>query len=126
MEARDLAAPAIPHAPATAVERAFPRIRGTGSALRGAPKLSLFFLAISIIIAIFPIGWITPHNPIEISPADLLRAPELGAHVLGTDNQGRDVFSRLINGGQSSVRVAGAAVLLAAMLGTLIALTAGV
>ncbi len=126
MEARDQAAPALPNSTATSVERAFSWIKGTLNALRGAPKLSLFFLTISILIAIFPISWITPHNPIEISPADLLKAPELGAHVLGTDNQGRDVFSRLIHGGQSSVRVAGAAVLLAAMLGTLIALTAGV
>ncbi len=108
------------------MERVFSPVGSFLNMLRGAPKLSLFFLAISIVVAIMPIAWITPHDPIEISPADLLKSPELGAHVLGTDNQGRDVFSRLINGGQTSVRVAGAAVLLAAMLGTLIALTAGV
>jgi peptide/nickel transport system permease protein len=56
----------------------------------------------------------------------LLRAPEFSGHLLGTDNQGRDVLSRLIHGGQSSVRVAVAAVMLAGLLGTLIALVAGV
>ena len=109
MEAREALSPAVHPEPAGLMERATAPIAGVLNALRGAPKLSLFFLAISIIVAIMPINWITPHDPIAISPADLLKSPELGAHVLGTDNQGRDVFSRLIHGGQNSVRVAGAA-----------------
>ena len=101
-------------------------LRALRSAFRGAPKLSVFFIGICLILAILPVGWITPHNSIEISPADLLQAPEFGANLLGTDNQGRDVLSRLIHGGQSSVRVATAAVLLAGLLGTGVALVAGV
>jgi peptide/nickel transport system permease protein len=100
--------------------------RSPRSALRGAPKLSLLFLCISLIIAVLPVSWITPYDSIEISPADLLKAPEFSGHILGTDNQGRDVLSRLIHGGQSSVRVAVVAVILAAILGTVVALTAGV
>ena len=99
--------------------------RSVATSLRGAPKLSLFFICISIILAIFPAQWITPHDSIEISPA-LLSAPDLSSHPLGTDNQGRDVLSRLIHGGQSSVRVAGAAVFFAALIGTLVALVSGV
>ena len=108
------------------LDRVVGALRAIKSALRGSPKLSVFFLCVCIIIAILPVSWITPHDSIAINPADLLRTPAFSEHLLGTDNQGRDVLSRLIHGGQSSVRVAVAAVLLAALLGTLIALTAGV
>ena len=101
-------------------------LRGVQNTLRGSPKLSLFFLIICIFIAILPVSWITPYNSIAINPTDLLKAPELSGHILGTDNQGRDVLSRLIHGGQSSVRVSVIAVLLAGALGTLVALVAGV
>jgi peptide/nickel transport system permease protein len=125
MEARDTIG-TIPRPAPSPLERIFAVFRSTNSALRGSPKLSLFFLSICIVIAILPVSWITPYDSIEISPADLLRAPEFSGHLLGTDNQGRDVLSRLIHGGQSSVRVAVAAVMLAGLLGTLIALVAGV
>ena len=110
----------------SALDRITGALRATNSALRGSPKLSVFFLAVCIIIAILPVSWITPHDSISANPTNLLQAPAFSEHLLGTDNQGRDVLSRLIHGGQSSVRVAVAAVLLAALLGTLIALIAGV
>ena len=125
MEARDTVG-AISRPTPSALDRVVAAFRAISGALRGSPKLSVFFLTICIIIAILPVSWITPHDSIEISPADLLQAPAFSEHLLGTDNQGRDVLSRLIHGGQSSVRVAVAAVLLAALLGTLVALIAGV
>lgn len=115
-----------PAASAPVAERIPAAFRAARNALRGAPKLSLLFIAIAIIIAVLPVSWITPYNSVAISPADLLKPPQLSGHILGTDNQGRDIFSRLIHGGQSSVRVAGAAVLLAALLGTAVALLSGV
>ncbi len=125
MEARDTIG-AISR-PAPSLPARIPAVlRAARNTIRGAPKLSLLFLCISLIIAILPVSWITPHDSIEISPADILARPSFSEHILGTDNQGRDVLSRLIHGGQSSVRVAVAAVLLAAMLGTLVALVAGV
>lgn len=125
MATRDSTGIIVQTAP-SALDRVLGAFRATSGALRGSPKLSVFFLTVCIIIAILPVSWITPHDSIEISPADLLRAPAFSEHLLGTDNQGRDVLSRLIHGGQSSVRVAVAAVLLAGLLGTLIALIAGV
>lgn len=125
MATRDSTGIIVQTAPSV-LDRVLGAFRATSGALRGSPKLSVFFLTVCIIIAILPVSWITPHDSIEISPADLLRAPAFSEHLLGTDNQGRDVLSRLIHGGQSSVRVAVAAVLLAGLLGTLIALIAGV
>jgi peptide/nickel transport system permease protein len=46
-------------------------------------------------------------------------------YPLGTDMLGRDLFSRLVQGGQSSVTIALAATLLAAMLGTALGIAAG-
>ena len=125
MATRDTAG-AISQPNPSVLNRVLGGFRAIRNALRGAPKLSVFFLFICLILAILPVSWITPHDSIAISPAELLQAPALDSNLLGTDNQGRDVLSRLIHGGQSSVRVATAAVLLAGLLGTLVALVAGV
>ncbi len=50
----------------------------------------------------------------------------MSQHLLGTDNQGRDILSRLIYGAQTSVKIGVLAVLLAASVGTLIGLVSGV
>ncbi len=125
MESKNTIGAVIPASP-SAPERVSAALRAIRSALRGSPKLSVLFLSICLVIAVLPVSWITPYDSIEINPIGLLQAPEFSGHILGTDNQGRDVLSRLIHGGQSSVRVSVAAVLLAALLGTLVALVAGV
>lgn len=43
-----------------------------------------------------------------------------GAHPMGTDNLGRDVFSRVIHGAQVSLQIAGIAVVVALVVGVLI------
>jgi peptide/nickel transport system permease protein len=49
----------------------------------------------------------------------------LGSYFLGADNQGRDVFARLLYGGRNSLLIAGAATLFSFFLATVIALLAG-
>jgi peptide/nickel transport system permease protein len=94
--------------------------------LRGAPKFSLVFLVIAIVCAIFA-PYLAPFSPVATNPTHILQPPHLfSAHVLGTDNQGRDILSRLIYGAQISVKVGVLSVLLAASVGTLIALVSGV
>jgi peptide/nickel transport system permease protein len=51
--------------------------------------------------------------------------PPSFAHILGTDELGRDLFLRLLYGGQVSLSVALAAALAAAVIGTAVGLTAG-
>jgi len=92
---------------------------------RGAPKFSLFFLAVALICTFFA-PYIAPYSPVATSPANILQPPNLSTHLLGTDNQGRDILSRLIYGAQTSVKVGVLAVLLAATVGTLIGLVSGV
>ncbi len=92
---------------------------------RGAPKLSLGFLAIAAICALFA-PLIAPYSPVSTNPTNILQAPSLSRHLLGTDNQGRDILSRLIYGAQTSVKIGVLSVLLAASVGTLIGLVSGV
>lgn len=97
------------------------KLRGV---FRGAPAFSLIFLAIAVICAVFA-PLIAPYSPIETNPMNILKAPDL-SHWLGTDNQGRDILSRLIYGAQTSVKIGVLSVLLAATVGTVIGLVSGV
>ncbi len=92
---------------------------------RGAPKLSLLFLLIALICALFA-PLIAPYSPVSTNPTNILQAPSLSKHLLGTDNQGRDILSRLIYGAQTSVKIGVLSVLLAGTVGTLIGLVSGV
>ena len=92
---------------------------------RGAPIFSLVFLTIAPICALFA-PLIAPYSPIETNPTNILKAPDLTNHLLGTDNQGRDILSRLIHGAQTSVMIGVLSVLLAATVGTVIGLVSGV
>lgn len=103
------------------VSRLVQKLRGV---FRGAPAFSLIFLAIAVICAVFA-PLIAPYSPIETNPMNILKAPDL-SHWLGTDNQGRDILSRLIYGAQTSVKIGVLSVLLAATVGTVIGLVSGV
>ncbi len=101
-----------------------PRLARRGLvSLRGAPKLSLLFLLLALVCAIFAES-VSPHNPIEVT-TNILESPS-SEHWLGTDMQGRDALTRVIYGAQISVMVALAAVALAASVGTVVALLSGV
>jgi len=52
-------------------------------------------------------------------------APFTGAHLLGTDELGRDVFARLLHGGRISLAVGVIAALSSALIGTTLGLLAG-
>jgi peptide/nickel transport system permease protein len=57
---------------------------------------ALGFLALIVLAAILA-PWIAPHNPLQQDLGARVAGPS-GAHMLGTDDVGRDVLSRLIWG----------------------------
>lgn len=67
---------------------------------------------------------ITPYDPNHIDMANRFDPPSL-AHPFGTDDFGRDIFSRVIVGARLSLQVGLIAVGLAATAGTLLGLVAG-
>ena len=85
---------------------------------------------IGTVIAVFWIACsffgtvIAPQDPYFQNPLNKLKEPSL-AHWFGTDNLGRDVFSRVIVGARLIVFVALGATIIAAIFGTILGLVAG-
>ncbi|MBU8911939.1 MAG: ABC transporter permease [Desulfobacterales bacterium] len=89
----------------------------------------LIIIVIFILVAIFA-PYISPHDPLETALYDQLKPPvwyEGGTsrHLLGTDDLGRDILSRLIYGARISLMVSVISVSLAFFFGTLIGAISG-
>ena len=74
--------------------------------------------------------WLSPHDPLAVDIRHRLAPPawmELGTgeHLLGTDQIGRDLLSRMIYGGRVSLVVGVSAVVISATIGVLLGLGAG-
>ena len=67
---------------------------------------------------------ISPYDPNAISIRERSQGPS-AAHLLGTDEYGRDVLSRIIYGGRVSLVVGVLAVIIACVIGTLMGMVAG-
>lgn len=79
--------------------------------------LALLVLAILAAFTLLP-GVIAPHDPIALAMADRLKPPSL-THIFGTDEGGRDVFSRIVYGTRYSLGVAIAIVFASALFGVI-------
>lgn len=88
-----------------------------------AALFGMFVIIFLIIIAI--IGpFITPYNPNEQIMKDVNQTPS-AAHWFGTDNLGRDIFSRVIVGTRVSLFVGVSAVAFSLVIGTILGSIAG-
>src|SRR5437879_6268399 len=67
---------------------------------------------------------IVPHDPYAMNPAARLEAPS-AANILGTDNYGRDLLTRLVYGARVSLVVGLASIVVAAFIGVSIGLLSG-
>jgi peptide/nickel transport system permease protein len=75
-----------------------------------------------LVVAAFGASWVTPYDPVAQDLTVTVRPPSLApvlgkVHLLGTDQLGRDVLSRLLIGLRISLLVAFAVVPLAMLLG---------
>jgi peptide/nickel transport system permease protein len=91
--------------------------------------LPALILAAFIFVAIFA-DFLAPHNPVKNHLADSLTPPlwQEGAkaeYLLGTDQMGRDILSRLIYGARTSLIVAALGVVLTGIVGTVLGVIAG-
>jgi len=68
--------------------------------------------------------WVTPYDPLSVALSEKLLPPSL-EHIFGTDDLGRDIFSRVIAGSRISLRVAITVVAFAFTLGTTLGVIAG-
>ena len=84
--------------------------------------VGLFLIGFITLLAILA-PWITPYHPHEITNA--FGAPPSKEHWLGTDQIGRDQFSRLIYAARVSLAVGIGSVLIASAIGTVLGLVSG-
>lgn len=93
--------------------------------LRRPPAaIGLAGVAVTAIAAIFA-PLLAPENPVASSYQDILARPFAAGHLLGTDELGRDVLSRLIYGAQPTLEVGVLATGLALVLGVPFGLVSG-
>lgn len=102
--------------------------RGQNSAWRRFRRnpLALFGLTVLILLGISAIfaPVIAPFDPNRVNPYDALQPPN-AVHWLGTDDLGRDVFSRLLFAGRVSLLVGVGSATIAVLIGTLLGALAG-
>lgn len=95
-------------------------------------KWGLAAAAVMLVIVITAVAapWLAPYSPIEVDITHRLGPPawmEGGKvqHLLGTDQIGRDLLSRMIYGGRVSLLIGVFAVLVSSSIGVLLGLAAG-
>ncbi|MEC5189326.1 peptide/nickel transport system permease protein [Geobacillus thermodenitrificans] len=86
-------------------------------------KLAVVGTVIVILLCLFSIvgPFMTKYGPLDIDPMNRLQPPSAD-HWFGTDNFGRDLFSRVVHGGRVSLVVGFSAALLTAIIGMIIGL----
>jgi peptide/nickel transport system permease protein len=89
---------------------------------RGAVLGLLVVVVLLVAAALAPV--LAPHEPTHMDSDRLLRPPGR-AHLLGTDQYGRDVLSRILHGAASSLQVGIISVGIAASGGLLLGLLSG-
>jgi peptide/nickel transport system permease protein len=102
-----------------------PRLRRpTGQRARLTPG-TWVIIGLLLVIAVTAVlaPWISPYSPTATSPAHL--AGPSAQHWFGTDELGRDIFSRTLWGGRVTLLSAALAVLMATVAGTALGLVAG-
>ena len=91
--------------------------------MSGYFKAGVILTAVLLVLIIIGQFW-TPYDPEAMSPAEKLQAPS-AAHWMGTDNFGRDIFSRVIRGGGTTLGIALATVIISCIVGTVIGALTG-
>ena len=82
-------------------------------------------IAVAVFLVLLIIGpWIAPQDPNLTATADKLQGPS-AAHWFGTDDLGRDVFSRILTGGLTTVGLSALALGISILIGVPLGLLSG-
>lgn len=85
--------------------------------------VSLLVLLILVLLAVLA-PLVTPYSPTKTSVREMNKPPS-EAHLLGTDNIGRDMFSRVLYGMRVSLTVGALATVISTVIGVTLGLIAG-
>lgn len=93
--------------------------------LRRYPATMLGFLIVAIFLLMALLGpWLAPYKYSDQNLAERLQPPS-ATHWFGTDQFGRDIFSRILAGSRDVFTIAGSGTLLAVLLGLTLGLISG-
>ena len=85
----------------------------------------IVMIAVAVFLVLLIIGpWIAPQDPNLTATADRLQGPS-AAHWFGTDDLGRDVFSRILTGGLTTVGLSALALGISILIGVPLGLLSG-
>lgn len=88
-------------------------------------KLALISsIILSIIILSSLLAFLSPYDPNKINVSNKLASPSI-QHIFGTDELGRDYFTRALYGGRISLKVGFLSMLVSISLGTIIGVISG-
>lgn len=90
-------------------------------------------MTLLLFVGAFGAPWLAPHNPFDLASINLMdallppawEADGQATYLLGTDSQGRDLFSSLLYGMRISLLIGFASVALAMVVGIFLGLVAG-
>ena len=104
--------PPLPAGDPVLAQHSAPRPRPGATALARVAALAPLLLASAVlaffILAAVAPGLLAPFDPLAINPVDAFSPPGPG-HLLGTDESGRDIYSRIIHGARPSLLIGAAA-----------------
>lgn len=84
------------------------------------------FVLAALIVAVVVVGpWLAPQDPYQVEFSQALEPPG-AAHWLGTDGEGRDILSRILVGGRSTLLSTLTVIVVAALVGTLVGTLAAI
>lgn len=86
--------------------------------------IGAILVCVMVVFSLISAFGLAPHNPLEQNPIDALQAPS-STYWFGTDQFGRDIFSRSIDGMRRSLSVALLSVGIAAFIGVLLGVVGG-
>jgi len=83
------------------------------------------FLTSVVLVAALAAPLLAPHDPVKSDFVASLKPPGTPGHLLGTDQLGRDLYSRVLYGARIALFIGFCTVLLTAVVGGLLGLVAG-
>jgi peptide/nickel transport system permease protein len=92
----------------------------TATPIIAAATICLALVILSAILA----PWLAPHDPLLLAPAQRLK-PSSAQFLLGTDGYGRDLLSRILYGGRTSLLIGLGAAVGSVSIGLVIGLVSG-
>ena len=77
-----------------------------------------------VVLMVFLLPYIYTVSPYQLDPSSILLAPS-SEHIMGTDRLGRDLFARVLYGGQTSLIIGFLSATISSFIGLIVGISAG-